>query len=122
MYINCRHAGLGEIRLCHHYDYQPVTVLFDGRTDVIYQRFVARDQSPERHRGHVVNTQYPEAGDAPPYVPMPLEMFSKGMDFRGFRRFDIGGEIICVDTTDFNRVDYEEINDRIAEALDSIHN
>ncbi len=89
---------------------------------MIYQRFVARDQSPERHRGHVVNTQYPEAGDAPPYVPMPLEMFSKGMDFRGFRRFDIGGEIICVDTTDFNRVDYEEINDRIAEALDSIHN
>lgn len=38
----------------------PVTVLLDGDPAVIRQRFVRRNQSPERHRGHVVNTEYPE--------------------------------------------------------------
>ena len=39
-----------------------ITILFDGETRAVYERFVKRDQSPERHRGHVVNDRYPEVG------------------------------------------------------------
>lgn len=103
----------GIAALVERYGYKSITVLFDGDTEVLYRRFVARDQSPERHRGHVVNTAYPEMAERPPYVPMGLDAFCEGMEKRGFRRFSIGGKMIRVDCTDFAQVDYEEILARI---------
>lgn len=43
-----------------------------------------------------------------------------GMDGRGFRRFDIGGDTICVDTTDFAKVEDEKINAKIDYALSNV--
>lgn len=87
----------------------PITVLFDGDIETIYQRFIMRDQSPERHRGHVVNTCYPEKGTPAEYIPMGLENFRKGMENRGFSRFHPGGKILRIDCTDFSEVDYYSI-------------
>jgi len=87
---------------------RPVTVMFDGDVAAIHARFLLRDQSPERHRGHVVNTCYPEAGPAP-YTPLSLEAFAAGMEARGYRRFDAGGPKLTVDATDLDSVSWPEI-------------
>lgn len=89
---------------------KPVTVMFDGDISVIHARFLRRDQSPERHRGHVVNTCYPET-EPTPYVPLSLEAFAEGMEARGYRRFDAGGDRLTVDTTDMDSVDWKHILD-----------
>ena len=89
------------------YDYTPINVIFTGDTEVLHKRFLERDISPSRHRGHVVNTQYPEVNKEE-YIPMTIEKYKSFKD-RGMADFHIGDKIITVDTTDFNKVNYEEI-------------
>ena len=49
-----------------------ITVHMTGDLRAIYARFAQRDQSPERHRGHVVNDCYPEKpGSASAHRTMP---------------------------------------------------
>ena len=100
-------------------DCTPVTVLLDGDPAVIWQRFVRRDQSPDRHRGHVVNTEYPERCPAP-YVPMTLDSFLEMIQRRGFRRFDVGGPRKIVDATDPESVDWPAVLDWVRAQLLSI--
>lgn len=102
--------------LLEFYHCPVVTVLFDGDTEILYRRFLMRDQSPERHRGHVVNTRYPETERAP-YVPLSLDAFASGMEQRGFRRFSVGGAVVRVDTTNFYEVEYDAIDRSITKAL-----
>lgn len=114
---DCSREGI--MKLLGKYDYSPITVLFDGDIEVIYKRFIERDQSPQRHRGHVINTEYPEKGEKIPYIPMGLENFAEVIDKRGFKRFSIGGAMIRVDSTDFSKVDYEKLNDEINKMIDA---
>lgn len=96
--------------LLERYGCRPITLLLTGSYEAVYRRFVERDQSPQRHRGHVVNTVYPEPpGERAPYVPMTLEQFVAGFTARGMEDFDIGGPRIVVDVTDFAAVDYAGI-------------
>lgn len=111
----------GILRLLEKYGCLPITVLFDGNIEVIYKRFITRDQSPERHRGHIVNTEYPEKGEKAPYIPVKLETFKSNMEKRGFHKFDVGGTTVKVDCTDFNQVDYEAINRRLDNIILSCH-
>lgn len=113
----------GITQLLRQYDCTPITVLFDGDTKVLYQRFLERDQSPLRHRGHVVNTCYPEpveGGQTPcvPNIPMTFEAFQNGMEKRGFRHFRAGGPVVFVDSTDFSKVDYQKIYEEIKAIID----
>lgn len=97
---------------------KPITIELTGKADVIYKRFLARDVSPERHRGHVVNTCYPELpGQAAVYNPMSLEQFVDGFTKRGMVGFDIGGPRIIVDMTDFQKVDCVAIAERVRALL-----
>jgi predicted kinase len=112
---DCSREGIRK--LLSQYNYTPITILFDGDMEAIYKRFIERDQSPERHRGHVINTEYPEKGEKAPYVPMKLEYFAEVMEKRGFRRFNIGGEIIKVDCTDIDKIDYEDLNDKLSNII-----
>jgi len=92
--------------LLAEYPCQVVTLALTGDPQVIYRRFLRRDASPARHRGHVVNTCYPEPpGPRPPYVPLTFEQFVEGFQARGMDSFDIGGPRITVDVTDFSKVD-----------------
>ena len=101
---NASKSGLQA--LLRRYPCQVVTLRLTGDLHVIYQRFLQRDTSPLRHRGHVVNTCYPEPpGPRPPYVPMPFEQFVEGFRARGMDTFDVGGHCITVDTTDFSCLD-----------------
>lgn len=111
----------GIAGLIKKYEYKPVTVMFDGDIEVICQRFIERDRQPERHRGHVVNTAYPETGSPAPYIPVQLEAFQEGMKKRGYRRFSVGGSVIPVDCTDFSQVDYDAVARKVKKEVDKVN-
>lgn len=84
---------LRQIRQRHPCRMLVIECVADGA--VLYQRFVRRSESGERHAGHVDHTSYAEA---------------EALFRRGKREpLDIGGGYIEVDTSDFTRVDLEPI-------------
>lgn len=102
------------LNLLNKYGYSTLTVIFEGNMKAVYKRFIERDMSSARHRGHVVNTQYPEPeGEKAVYVPAPFEAFERTVESRGWKRFDVGGKVIKVNTTDYSKVDYERIAEQI---------
>jgi predicted kinase len=112
----------GLITLIEKYGCKTITIMFQADIEVLTERFIARDKSPERHRGHVVNTQYPEpVGEAsvqsPQAKPMSPEDFLHTIEQRGWMRFSVGGEELFVDTTDFSKVSYDSIYDKVSEIL-----
>lgn len=108
----------GMEALLEKYQCRAVSVVLTGDHAAIYRRFLERDRSPDRHRGHVVNTCYPEpTGEKPPYTPITLEQFVSSIKSRGMEDFDLGGPRIVVDTTDFSKVNYEEILREVKKAL-----
>lgn len=104
--------------LINKYHYVPITVLFDGDIKTIYNRFIERDNSPTRHRGHVVNTEYPESinlNSVPPQIK--FEDFKKTFEERGIRHFNISDDIIKIDTTNFDKVDYVDVINKIKDKI-----
>jgi len=98
------------------YSYHAVTVVLTGNYEIIYQRFLARNESPDRHRGHVVNDCYPEKeGKSCPAPVLSYENFCEGIRERGMDSFCADGPRIVVDTTDFSLVDREAILEEIIE-------
>lgn len=89
--------------------YTPITVVMTGDYRVIYERFLERNQSPERHRGHVVNTQYPEVSPTNEVGIVLYEHFVGGIKNRGMDSFSIGENRIVIDTTDFSNVNIDTI-------------
>ncbi len=103
----------GLFSLLEKYSYQAITVTLTGDYRTLYRRFLERNASPDRHRGHVVNDCYPEK-DLRPVPPIPYESFVEGITRRGMDRFRANGPCIVVDTTDFNQVDWEGLLGKIA--------
>jgi len=79
----------GEIQ---KYNYKPITIQLTGDKKVLYERFMARWQ--DRHWGH---KSFEPSRSA----------FETQQD--SWVRFNISGEKLIIDTTDFNNVSYEEI-------------
>lgn len=77
-----------------------------------------REGSPDRHRGHVVNDCYPEKRAHNPKerkaASISYENYVYGIDQRGFDAFLVGGRQIKVDTTDFSKIDMEELFSQIS--------
>lgn len=114
----------GMKALLEKYQYPVLTIVLFGKYQVIYQRFLERNASPDRHRGHVVNDCYPEkendGTEKPHRIQLSYEEFVQGIRRRGFEDFSVGGERLKVDTTDFSRIDMEEIQSKIEAWRDSI--
>ena len=104
--------------LLEKYQYSALTITLTGDYKVIYQRFLERENSPDRHRGHVVNDCYPEKKEnqleAPKAKTISYENFVYGIERRGFDAFCVDGRQIKVDTTDFSKVNMEELFSQIA--------
>lgn len=109
----------GIMELLEKYHYTGITVRLVGDPEVLYQRFAARDLSPERHRGHVVNDHYPEPAGAATYNPTrkSYDQYMKDIETRGFTKFQANGPCIEVDVTDHAKVDYMEIIEWIRKAM-----
>ncbi len=111
---NVSREGLNA--LLSKYGYTALTVTLTGDYKVIYQRFLERNASPDRHRGHVVNDCYPEKEgpdgnqgqeSSQTEIIMRYEDYLYGIEHRGFDTFEAGGEQIKVDVTDFAAVNMD---------------
>lgn len=104
--------------LLEKYRYSALTITLTGDYKVIYQRFLKRESSPDRHRGHVVNDCYPERKEKDPETSrsktISYESFVRGIEQRGFDAFCADGRQIKVDTTDFSKINMEELFSQIA--------
>lgn len=110
----------GIVQLLEQYAYTAITITVTGSFPVIYQRFIERDQSPSRHRGHVVNDCYPEREPKSVTNPITHEAFVDKIRSRGMDRFVANGPQIIVDTTDYNKVNYNDIIKQIDDELHRI--
>lgn len=111
----------GLMEILDRHSYTAVTVTLTGDSPTIYQRFVRRNASPDRHRGHVVNNCYPEK--SPQTIPPPpsLEDFVNGFVGRGIDSFTANGPHIVVDTTDFAAIDMDNIVEQILRAKQALN-
>lgn len=103
--------GLDEI--LDKYSYKAITLTLTGNYEKIYERFVERNESVDRHRGHVVNDRYPELEAGRKIPPIPFESFIAGIKNRGMDSFVSNGPHMVVDTTDFENVDLDSIVNEI---------
>lgn len=107
----------GIKNLLEKYQYSALTITLTGDYKVIYQRFLERENSPDRHRGHVVNDCYPEKKNNLKTIKektISYENFVRGIEQRGFDVFCVDGRQIKVDTTDFSKINMEELFSHIA--------
>lgn len=104
--------------LLEKYQYFALTITLTGDYKVIYRRFLERESSPDRHRGHVVNDCYPEKNEkhlkTPEAKTISYENFVRGIEKRGFNAFFVAGRQIKVDTTDFSKINMIELFSQIA--------
>ena len=107
----------GMKSLLEKYRYSALTITLTGDYKVIYQRFLERENSPDRHRGHVVNDCYPEKKESNLKTlkakTISYESFVCGIEKRGFEAFCVDGRQIKVDTTDFSKINMEALFSQI---------
>ena len=116
---NFEHSSEYGIRsLLEKYQYAALTITLTGDYKVIYQRFLERDVSPDRHRGHVVNDCYPEKKkrslEEIKASAISYEAYVHAAEQRGFDTFCVDGGQIKVDVTDFSKIDLEKLFSQIA--------
>lgn len=85
------------------YGYRVITLLFDGDIKIIHKRFLERDATNERHPGLVSNNYFSN-----------FEMFMNST--KPCRDFNYGDIMINVDTTDFSKLSYDDLIERILNA------
>jgi len=79
--------------LCNKYNCRSLTFKFIGDSQILYKRYIERNRLPER-------------GDANKDFTEPTFDVFDGY-CRDLDGFNIGGETIIVDTTDFSKVDFD---------------
>ena len=79
--------------LIDRYGCQPLTYKFMGDTRILHKRFIEREKTPERGQANMM------------FSEISFEDFDRFC--RNLDAFNVGGEIIKIDTTDFSRVDFE---------------
>ena len=79
-------------QLIDKYDYDSLTFKFSGDTRILHKRFIEREKTPERgqvnKRGFDVDYE-------------TFDIWCHNLD-----KFDVGGKIVKVDTTDFSEIDF----------------
>jgi predicted kinase len=89
--------------LKEQYNAQSIQIVCDSDRETLFQRFKSRADSGSRHPGH---------GDQ-----AVLEELYANLADNSSAVFEIGGLIIEVDTTDFAKVDYQEILKQVKSSL-----
>ena len=108
------------LEIFERYSYIAITVTLTGNYSKIYKRFVERNNSPDRHRGHVVNDRYPEKAPNRIVKPISYENFVNGVINRGMESFVANGPHIVIDTTDFEKINIETLIKKINDYREEI--
>lgn len=87
-------------KLLDTYGYKSITIRFEGDLHILHERFLKREYSSERHMGLVSNGVFDD-----------FENFEKTAVKS--KEFNINGDEILVDTTDFSKVNFYEIIENI---------
>lgn len=88
-------------------------VFLRGDLDVLHQRYTQRDNAHARHLGHVLQERYPpRPGDSLYYTMTRDEFYEKFMK-RGMDSFVYPGSRLEIDTTDFRKVNLQEIVEHV---------
>ena len=91
--------------LIDKYCCKALTYKFKGDTQILYKRFIVRNDSPERGNA---NKEFEELSYQKFY------QYCRNLD-----SFNIGGDIIEIDTTDFSKVDFKSLIDKACEFIDT---
>lgn len=85
------------------YSITPFQIQCQTQGDVLFARFKERSESGERHPGHVDYLNYSE--------------FEADILKGSYNPLEIGGEVTYIDTTDFSKIDYHGLYERIRNKL-----
>lgn len=96
-------AGNSFRPMVEKYGYKVINVLFDGDIEAIHKRFMERDVTSERHPGLASNGFFND-----------IEVFRNAA--RACRSFKYGDVLLTVDATDFSKVSYENLVEKIIAA------
>ena len=110
----------GLLTILEKYEYKAITVTLTGDYKIIYQRFLERNRDPGRHPGHVVNDCYPGSKEINSPVQISYESFVEGITQRGMDSFTANGPQVILDTTDFWRLDREDMVRRIQDIVQAV--
>ncbi len=85
------------------YDFEPLQIQCKTEGKILSERFKKRSESGKRHPGHVDHLNYEEF---------------RNVLFKGeYEILDIGGKICKVDTTNFDKINYKKLFDKIRLAI-----
>lgn len=110
----------GLFKILEKYSYKAITVTLTGDYMKIYQRFLERNNSPDRHRGHIVNDCYPEKEQNNHGASISYESFVSGITDRGMDSFAANGPHIILDTTDLEKLDKEALVREIINCIECL--
>jgi len=91
------------LKLEKKYAFTPLQVLCNANEDILLERYRKRSESGNRHPGHYDHYSY--------YILE--EDLLKGT----YKPLDIGGEVVYLDTKDFNKIDYDSLYEKISSLL-----
>lgn len=104
--------------LIQKYGYHCIAVRFGGDLRIIYDRFIKRCNTSTLASGHVsaesLNADREVVQERP---NLSFEQFRDMVIQRGIMDFSLGNDLICVDSSDFTKVDYSAICDDIKEKM-----
>lgn len=101
--------------LSSKYHYQVITIRSLGNIDRLYENSRKRDLRQDRHLGHLVSRYH--KGDvledrSKADCLVTREIFTDRCLHKGYDKFQLG-HLIEVDASDFSKIDYEQIINRI---------
>ncbi len=92
--------------LAHSHNYQIIQVFCQADEDVRHQRFVDRAHGPDRHPGHMDKQRLADLINQP----------GQSAD-QQYQPLDLPGSLFFLDTTDFDKIDYQLLLDQINKEL-----
>lgn len=105
--------------LTEKYQLQVVTIRLIGDLEILFQRSLKRDLDNSRHLGHLATCYH--KGDvmedrSQAYGFVTHEIFMERCKNRGYNTFELGF-LIEIDVTDYNKIDYNEMLDKLGDLL-----
>jgi predicted kinase len=88
--------GIKIQALLNKHSYQSLTFAFGGDPKVLGKRFIGRDRTEERHPA---NRTFDVVQELDKYEAL----------FKQYDDFDVGGKRICVDSTDFGKINFKAL-------------
>lgn len=97
------------------YHYHGVTIRLTAQIDVLFERQKLRDIDNNRHIGHILNCYHKNQvleNRQQAEGLLTYEEFYNRCKYRGYDKFELG-DLIEIDVTDFNSINYDSILDKL---------